>query len=33
MGVGLALGLAFHRTRNIWPLSVVHALIDSAPIT
>ncbi len=31
MSIGLALGYAYHRTRNIWPLTVIHALIDSAP--
>jgi CAAX protease family protein len=32
MGVGLALGFAFQRTRNVWPLTVIHALIDAAPL-
>lgn len=30
MGVGLALGYAFRRSRNLWPLTLIHALIDSA---
>lgn len=29
MGVGAALVFAYHRTRNVWPLAVVHALIDA----
>lgn len=32
MGVGIALGFAFQRTRNLWPLTLIHALIDAAPI-
>ena len=32
MGVGLALGFAFQRTRNLWPLTLIHALIDAAPM-
>ncbi len=32
MGVGLALGYAFYRTKSIVPLSFIHALIDSAPM-
>ncbi|MGB8648828.1 MAG: CPBP family intramembrane glutamic endopeptidase [Anaerolineae bacterium] len=31
MSIGLALGYAFLRCRNIWPLTFIHALIDSAP--
>ncbi len=31
MSVGLALGFAFQRARNIWPLTLIHALIDAAP--
>ncbi len=31
MGIGLCLGYAFQRARNVWPLSVIHALIDAAP--
>lgn len=33
MGVGFALGFAFQRARNLWPLTVIHALIDAAPLT
>lgn len=29
MGVGAALVFAYHRTRNVWPLAVIHALIDA----
>jgi membrane protease YdiL (CAAX protease family) len=32
MGVGFALGFAFQRTRNLWPLTLIHALIDAAPL-
>jgi membrane protease YdiL (CAAX protease family) len=32
MGVGFALGFAFQRTRNLWPLTLIHALVDAAPI-
>ncbi len=32
MGIGLALGYAFQRARNLWPLTLLHALIDSAPL-
>ncbi len=31
MSVGLALGFAFQRARNLWPLTFIHALIDAAP--
>ncbi len=31
LSIGLALGFAFQRVRNILPLSVIHALIDAAP--
>lgn len=31
MGIGLCLGFAFLRVRNVWPLSLIHALIDAAP--
>jgi membrane protease YdiL (CAAX protease family) len=31
MSVGLALGYAFQRSRNLWPLTLLHALIDAAP--
>ncbi len=31
MSVGLALGFAFQRSRNLWPLTIIHALIDAAP--
>lgn len=31
LGVGFALGFAFQRTRNLLPLTVLHALIDAAP--
>ncbi len=31
MSIGLCLGYAFLRVRNIWPLTFIHALIDSAP--
>ncbi|MCL4393425.1 MAG: CPBP family intramembrane metalloprotease [Chloroflexi bacterium] len=30
MGFGAALGFAYQRTRNIWPLVVLHALVDAA---
>lgn len=33
MGVGFALGFAFQRTRNLWPLTLIHALVDAAPLT
>lgn len=29
--IGLALGFAFQRARNVIPLTVIHALIDAAP--
>lgn len=32
MGVGFALGYAFQRSRNLAPLTLMHALIDSAPL-
>lgn len=32
MGIGLALGFAFQRSRNLWPLTLIHALIDAAPM-
>ena len=32
MGVGLALGVAFQRAHNLWPLTLIHALIDAAPL-
>jgi membrane protease YdiL (CAAX protease family) len=32
MGVGFALGFAFQRTRNLWPLTLIHGLIDAAPM-
>ncbi len=31
MSIGLALGYAFLRCRNLWPLTLIHALIDAAP--
>jgi membrane protease YdiL (CAAX protease family) len=30
MGYGFAFGLAYQRVRNLWPLAVVHALVDAA---
>ncbi len=32
MSIGLALGFAFQRSRNLWPLTFIHALIDAAPM-
>jgi membrane protease YdiL (CAAX protease family) len=32
MSVGFALGFAFQRTRNLWPLTLLHGLIDAAPM-
>ncbi len=32
MTIGLALGFAIQRSRNLWPLTLIHALIDSAPM-
>jgi membrane protease YdiL (CAAX protease family) len=29
MGFGFVIGFAFQRTRNIWPLAVLHAMIDA----
>lgn len=31
MGIGLALGYAFQRTRSLLPLTFIHTLIDAAP--
>jgi membrane protease YdiL (CAAX protease family) len=31
MSVGFALGYAFYRTRSLFPLMVIHTLIDAAP--
>lgn len=32
MGIGFALGFAVQRSRNLWPISLIHALIDAAPM-